>query len=146
MNSRDRLVAALDQDIQQDLVGYRHLLALSQSLHAQLLQRDAQAVEDVNHAIAGLVEQASARAQRRSRILSAFSLKAEDQGMTILVASCSGKLREQLEAGWAELGQLVTACRQQNDYNAQLLAMQHSILDHLLGQTAQSDIYAPPYY
>ncbi|SDT23610.1 flagella synthesis protein FlgN [Halopseudomonas xinjiangensis] len=146
MNSRDRLLAALDQDIQQDLVSYRQLLALSQSLHVQLLQRDAQAVEDTNHAIAVLVEQASARAQRRSRILSAFSLKAEEQGMNILFASCGREVRDGLEAGWAQLGRLVDACRQQNDYNAQLLAMQHSILDHLLGQTAQADIYAPQYY
>lgn len=146
MNSRDRLLAALEQDIGQDLLSYRQLLALSQSLHAQLLQRDAQAVEDTNHTIAGLLEQSSARAQRRSRILSVFSLKAEDQSMTSLFASCSGTVRDRLESGWVELGQLANACRQQNDYNAQLLAMQHSILDHLLGQSAQADIYSPQYY
>lgn len=146
MNSRDRLLAALDQDIQQDLVSYRQVLELSQTLHGQLLQRDAQAVEATNQTLAGLIEQSAIRAQRRSRILGAFSLKAEEQGMDTLFASCGPDGCKGLEAGWTELGRLVGACRQQNDYNAQLLVMQHAILEHLLGQSTPADIYAPRYY
>lgn len=146
MNSRERLLAAFEQDLEQDLSGYRQLLDLSQTLHGQLLRRDAQAVASTNHLLAGLLEQAAARAQRRSRILGAFSLKMDEPGMRELFASCVQDVRLRLENGWQDLGRLVAACHQQNEYNGQLLAMQQAILDHLLSQAAPVDIYAPQYY
>lgn len=142
----ERLQAALEQDLRQDCVAYTNLLRLSESLHAYLLERDTPAVELTNVEITGLLEQVAVRAQRRNRILGAFSLSASERGMQKLIAGCEVPMRKRLEASWSELGRLVRACQQQNERNGKLLAMQQDILNQLLDQGSPSAIYAPQYY
>lgn len=142
----ERLQAALEQDLRQDCVAYTNLLRLSESLHAYLLERDSPAVELTNVEITGLLEQVAVRAQRRNRILGAFSLSASERGMQKLIAGCEVPMRKRLEASWSELGRLVRACQQQNERNGKLLAMQQDILNQLLDQGSPSAIYAPQYY
>lgn len=142
----NRLQAALEQDLRQDCADYRCLLQLSEALHGYLLERDSHAVEMINQKITMRLNQAAARAHRRNRILGAFSLQANEQGMQKLFASCEPLLRQRLEAGWEELGRLVTTCRQQNERNGKLLAMQQDILNQLLDQNTHPAIYAPQYY
>ncbi|WP_150301522.1 flagellar protein FlgN [Pseudomonas profundi] len=142
----ERLQAALEHDLGQDCVAYTSLLRFGEALHACLLERDSPRVEATNRAITGLLEQVAGRAQRRNRILGAFSLSASERGMQKLIASCEMPMRKRLEASWSELGRLVRACQQQNERNGKLLAMQQDILNHLLDQGSQSTIYAPQYY
>lgn len=146
MTSHERLKAALESDLQQDCADYQGLLQLTEALHACLLERDNQAVEEANQAITTLLERAAARAQRRNRILVAFSLQANEQGMQKLIAKCAPPMQQRLEVSWAELVRLVSACHQQNERNGKLLAMQHDILNHLLDPGPQAAIYAPQYY
>ena len=142
----ERLQAALEQDLRQDCEAYTNLLRLGESLHACLLERDSSMVEATNREITGLLEQVAVRAQRRNRILGAFSLSASERGMQKLIASCEALMRARLEACWIELGRLVQACHQQNERNGKLLAMQQDILNQLLDQGSPSTIYAPQYY
>lgn len=146
MSSRARLLAALDEDLQRDQADYQRLLDLTEALHAHLLQRDAQQIERLNQDISSLSAAAAHRAARRSRILAAFSLHADADGMQRLFAGCPPAQRQRLSAGWEALGHLAQACQRQNERNGRLLAMQHDILNQLLGQSAQSSLYSPQYY
>lgn len=143
---QERLLAALEQDLQRDLTGYQQLLVTSEALHDALLKRDTQAVDATNQRVSALVEQAATRAQRRSRILQAFTLGIDQQGMQRLIAQCERVQGQRLAADWVELERLVTACNLQNERNGQLLAMQHDILNQLLSQSSAADIYSPQYY
>lgn len=146
MRTRERLLAALEQDLRRDLKGYQQLLTASEALHGALLKRDAQAVEAVNQQVTALVGQLAVSAQRRSRILQIFSLDVGKQGMKRLIAQCEPVRCQRLGAGWAELERLVAACNLQNERNGKLLATQHDILGQLLSQPGAADIYSPQYY
>lgn len=146
MTSHERLKAALEGDLQQDCADYKGLLQLTEALHGCLLERDNHAVETTNQAITNLLERVAARAQRRNRILTAFSLEASEQGMQKLIATCEPALRQRLAISWGELGRLASECQQQNERNGKLLAMQHDILSQLLDQGPQAAIYMPQYY
>lgn len=146
MKKQERLLAALEQDLQRDLTDYQQLLTISEALHDALLKRDTQTVDAANQQVTALIEQAAARAQRRSRILQAFSLGIDKHGMHNLIAQCEPVRGQRLGASWAELERRVTACNLQNERNGHLLAMQHDILNQLLSQSSAADIYSPQYY
>jgi flagella synthesis protein FlgN len=143
---QDRLLTALEQDLERDLSDYQQLLSVSQGLHDALLRRDSQAVDAANQQVTALLEQLGARAQRRSRILQAFSLDLDKHGMQRLIAQCEPVRGQRLGASWAALEQRVMACNQQNERNGKLLAMQQDILNQLLSQSSAADIYSPQYY
>lgn len=146
MSKQHRLLAALEQDLQQDLSDYRQLQGVTERLHDALLRRDSAAVEAGNQQVVGLVGRSAVRAERRSRILMAFSLPSDGQGMLRLLQLCEADQRQRLAADWMELQRLVRSCHKQNESNGKLLAMQNDILTHLLAQSSASDIYTPQYY
>src|SRR5690554_5984463 len=117
LNRQQKLLAALEQDLQRDLAEYRQLLSLTEALHDALLRRDSPVVEARNQQVAALLDEVKTRAAR-----------------------------SRLAVGWDELQTLVRACNWQNENNGKLLAMQHDILTQILGQSAAADIYTPQYY
>lgn len=146
MNRQQKLLAALEQDLQRDLAEYRQLLSLTEALHDALLRRDSPVVEARNQQVAALLDEVKTRAARRTRILLAFSLPGDGVGMLRLIRLCDPEQRSRLAVGWDELQTLVRACNWQNENNGKLLAMQHDILTQILGQSAAADIYTPQYY
>ncbi|WP_312254940.1 flagellar protein FlgN [Stutzerimonas nitrititolerans] len=132
MSQREKLLAVVDDDLQQDCSDYRSLRELMQMLYGHLLERDVPEIERINAQIDNRIEVLAARAQRRSKVLTAFRLEATGPGMQRLLASCSGERGEALQWHWQQLGELARQCQQLNERNGRLLAMHHEILQQLL--------------
>jgi Flagellar biosynthesis/type III secretory pathway chaperone len=144
VNKREALLRAVGDDIQRDRDDYQRLRELLQTLYQALLARELRRIEEVNPQITALIDAARARAERRSKILRAFGCAADAGGMQRLLASCPPPRRETLRQAWQQLGTLAAECSQLNERNGRLLAMQHDILQQLLGGDAP--LYAPPAY
>ncbi|WP_313499701.1 flagella synthesis protein FlgN [Stutzerimonas nitrititolerans] len=132
MSQREKLLAVVDDDLQQDCSDYRSLRELMQRLYGHLLERDVPEIERINAQIDNRIEVLAARAQRRSKVLTAFRLEATGPGMQRLLASCPGERGEALQQHWQQLGELARQCQQLNERNGRLLAMHHEILQQLL--------------
>src|SRR5690606_35806855 len=57
LNRQQKLLAALEQDLQRDLAEYRRLLSLTEALHDALLRRDSPAVEACNQQVGALLDE-----------------------------------------------------------------------------------------
>ncbi|MCJ0975245.1 flagellar protein FlgN [Pseudomonas sp. PS1] len=146
MNQRDKLLTVVDEDLQQDCGDYLALRELMQELYGRLLERDVPEIDRINLQIIVRVEAIAARAQRRSKVLTAFRLEPSGVGMRRLLASCSGPLGESLQRHWQRVGDLAVQCQQFNEHNGKLLAMHHDILQQLLAGGQDARLYAPQAY
>lgn len=143
MSPRDRLVAALVADLEHDHAAYERLRCCVDSLHAHLAARDGEAVAELNDEISVLTEAAAGRAARRSRILEALSCSPDGEGMRALIDSLDPSRRQTMAHLWQGIAALARECREQNERNGRLLAMQHDILRQLLGAGPSGALYAP---
>ncbi len=146
MSQRERLLAAVDADLEQDCGDYRVLRGLMGELYERLLERDCAEIERLNLQVTLHVEAIALRAQRRSKVLAAFGLQADVDGMRRLLASATGALSQSLQQHWQQLGALALQCRQLNGHNGQLLAMHHDVLQQLLAGSPDARLYAPQPY
>lgn len=142
MNQRARLLQVIEQDIQQD---GRDCLALRdrlQDLYRHLLARDSAQIEALNPEIQALLDAVGVRAQRRSRVLRAFALPLDAEGMRTLLSNYAPPRREDLQQAWLQLGQLIAQCKRLNERNGKLLAMHHDILSQLMGSPREQAVYS----
>lgn len=146
MSQRDKLLTVLDEDLQQDCGDYLALRQLMQDLYSRLLERDVPEIDRINLLITVRVEAIAARAQRRSKILTAFRLDTSGVGMRRLLASCTGTRGESLQQHWQQVGDLAVQCQQFNEHNGKLLAMHHDILQQLLVGSQDARLYSPQAY
>jgi len=145
VSQRDKLLAVVDADLREDCDQYGSLRQLMRELYERLLERDCSAIDRINLQITQHVEAIASRAQRRSKVLAAFRLNADGDGMRRLLHSVPGPLGESLRQHWQQVGELAAQCRQLNEHNGKLLAMHHDILQQLLAGS-QDTIYAPQPY
>ncbi|MDU4250297.1 MULTISPECIES: flagellar protein FlgN [Pseudomonas] len=146
MTQRARLLQVIEQDIQQD---GRDCLALRdrlQELYRYLLARDSAQIEALNPDIQALLDAVAARAQRRSRVLRAFQLPMDADGMRTLLSNYKPPRREELQQEWLQLGQLTAQCKRLNERNGKLLAMHHDILSQLMGDPREQPVYSRQLY
>lgn len=146
MSQRDRLLAVVDEDLQQDGSDYLVLRELMQSLYGHLLERDVAKIEGVNLQIGSRVEALGVRAGRRSKVLAAFGLEPTGAGMQRLLAVSSGARGEALRQQWQRVGELAAECQQLNERNGKLLAMHHEILQQLLVGNPGNQLYTHQAY
>nr|WP_232106476.1 flagellar protein FlgN [Pseudomonas mendocina] len=136
----------VEQDLHQDCADYLTLRGLMQELYQQLLKRDSRQIDLLNEQILPLVDQAKARAERRSKVLAAFQLGSGNSAMQKLLARYPQAQRKHLELTWEQLGQLAGQCKRLNERNGKLLAMHNEILDQLLGEPGAGQLYTPQPY
>lgn len=141
-----QLLQVIEQDLHQDCADYLALRGLMQELYQQLLQRDSRQIDLLNEQILPLVDQAKARAERRSKVLAACQLGSGPSAMQKLLARYPQAQRKHLEHTWEQLGQLAGQCKRLNERNGKLLAMHHEILDQLLGEPGAGQLYTPQPY
>lgn len=146
MSQRERLLAVVDDDLQQDCGDYLALRELMQALYSRLLERDVAEIDRINLQITVRVEAIAARAQRRSKVLAAFRLETSGAGMRRLLKSCPGPRGDSLKQHWQQVGDLAVQCQQFNEHNGKLLAMHHDILQQLLAGNQDARIYSPQAY
>ncbi|MBH3341117.1 flagellar export chaperone FlgN [Pseudomonas mendocina] len=141
-----QLLQIVEQDLHQDCADYLTLRGLMQELYQQLLKRDSRQIDLLNEQILPLVDQAKARAERRSKVLAAFQLGSGNSAMQKLLARYPQAQRKHLELTWEQLGQLAGQCKRLNERNGKLLAMHNEILDQLLGEPGAGQLYTPQPY
>ncbi|OMG64822.1 flagellar protein FlgN [Stutzerimonas balearica] len=146
MNQRDRLLAVVADDIRQDCEQYLALRDLMQTLYTFLLERDSAEIDRLNLQITRHVEALEVRARRRAKVLGAFRMSGDGDGMQRLLASYPADQRAELQTGWQQLGSLARHCQQLNERNGKLLAMHHDLLQQLLGDQRDARVYQPHAY
>ncbi len=146
MNRREQLLNVVEQDTQHDCDDYMCLRGLMQELYQQLLNRNCQQIDLLNAKIANLVDQVRGRAERRSKILRAFGLGTGAEAIQQLFGLFSLGRDERLRQIWGQLNQLVIQCKHLNERNGKLLAMHNDILNQLIGEGCNTDLYAPHFY
>ncbi|SDH84220.1 flagellar protein FlgN [Pseudomonas panipatensis] len=142
---RARLLQLVESDIRLDRVDYVYLRGSLLDLHEQLMARDSDAIARSNQRIVELVDGLRQRAERRGKVLQAFALENDRGGMQRLLQGFPGASREALQRDWQALAGQVEECRQLNERNGRLLAMQSEILDQLLAEQAGHGVYTPEY-
>jgi flagella synthesis protein FlgN len=146
VKQREQLLQVIEQDVRQDCADYLALRGSMQELYQQLLERNCRQIDLLNEQITTLVEQVRARAGRRSKILAVFRLGGDSAAMRQLLSHYPRARSEHLQQVWQQLGQLVVQCKQLNERNGKLLAMHNDILDQLLGDGRNPQLYAPQFY
>lgn len=146
MKQREQLLQVIEQDVRRDCADYLALRGAMQELYQQLLERNCRQIDLLNEQITTLVEQVRARAGRRSKILAVFRLGGDSAAMQQLLSHYPRARSEHLQRVWQQLGQLVVQCKQLNERNGKLLAMHNDILDQLLGDGRDPQLYAPQFY
>jgi len=141
-----QLLQIIEQDLQQDCADYLALRGFMQELYQQLLRRDSRQIDLLNEQIVPLVDQARVRAERRSKVLTAFQLGSGHSAMEKLLQRFPQAQRDHLAHTWQQLGQLAGQCKRLNERNGKLLAMHHEILEQLLGEPGSAQLYAPQPY
>jgi flagella synthesis protein FlgN len=146
VKQREQLLQVIEQDVRRDCADYLALRGAMQELYQQLLERNCRQIDLLNEQITTLVEQVRARAGRRSKILAVFRLGGDSAAMQQLLSHYPRARSEHLQRVWQQLGQLVVQCKQLNERNGKLLAMHNDILDQLLGDGRDPQLYAPQFY
>ncbi|MCP8462733.1 flagellar protein FlgN [Pseudomonas sp. ZM23] len=146
MTQRARLLQVVDQDIQQDARDCLGLRDRLQELYRHLLARDSAQIDRLNPEIQALLEAVTLRAQRRSKVLRAFGLQQDAEGMRTLLSNYPPPRREELQQEWLQLGQLTAQCKRLNERNGKLLAMHHDILSQLMGDVREQAVYSQQGY
>lgn len=146
MSRREQLLQVIEQDVQQDCADYLALRGSMQELYQQLLERNCRQIDLLNEQITSLVEQVRARAGRRSKILAVLRLGAGYAALQQLLGHYPQARGEHLQQAWQQLGQLLAQCKYLNERNGKLLAMHNDILNQLLGDGRDPQLYAPQFY
>lgn len=146
MNQRDKLLEVVASDLQQDCEDYSALRDLMQALYAFLLERDSPEIDRLNLQITTRVETIGSRAQRRTKVLGAFRLQPDAEGMRRLLSCYPNEQAVGLSQLWRRLGTLASQCQQINERNGKLLAMHHEILGQLLAGSHDARLYQPQMY
>lgn len=139
---RQRLLSIVDADIQQDVSAYQSILGLMQGLYESLMARDCLRIEEANAQVAQLLEEVRTRSGRRAKILQAFNVTVDSEGMRLLLAGYPSFVRPKLLSNWEKLAHMVEACKQLNGRNGQLIAMHNDIILQLLNSRTESGLYA----
>lgn len=135
MSQKDKLLAVVAGDIAADLNTYGQLQTLLDELHERLLARDTLAIERLNQNVEPCLDALAECSTRRGKVLRAFGLAADPEGMQRLLDAYPAPQREAVRSQWQQLGQAVRHCRQRNERNGRLLAMHNDILNQLLNGT-----------
>ena len=146
MSQREKLLAVVDTDLQQDCRDYLALRELMQELYSRLLERDVPEIDRINLQVTDRVEAIALRAQRRSKVLAAFGLEQSGDGMRRLLEGCTGDRGASLSKHWKQIGDLAVQCQQFNEHNGKLLAMHHDILQQLLIGNQDAQLYSQQAY
>lgn len=146
MTKREQLLQVVEQDVQLDCTDYLSLRGLMQELYQQLLERNSSQIDLLNAQVSSLVDQVRLRAQRRSKILAAFALGADNTALQQLFALFPESRGDHLRRAWEQLGQLAAQCKQLNERNGKLLAMHNDILSQLLGDGRDAQLYTPQFF
>ncbi len=146
MSQREKLLAVVDDDLQQDCSDYLSLRELMQEMYGHLLKHDVPEIDRTNVLIGSRIEALSARAARRSKVLAAFGQETTAAGMQRLLAGSPGERGESLRRHWQQVGELAAECQQLNERNGKLLAMHHEILQQLLAGNQDAQLYSPQAY
>lgn len=147
MTRSEQLVQLAGRDIELDCADYQGLQRLMQGLYEQLLVRNSAQIESINQQIMVLVEFIRTRAERRSKILTAFGLSPSIPGaMEKLLMHCPIPNRNTYLQRWTELEKLIQHTKSLNERNGKLLAMHNDILNQILGGNAAAQVYSPRYY
>lgn len=146
MNQRERLLDAMEQDLRLDSDDYFYLRGLMQELRQSLMQCDTGTVHLLNERIQALLGNAQERAARRVKLLKAFGLAFDEIGMQAFIALYPAPRIRDMEALWAQLGEVARQCHSLNEVNGQLLASQHEILGQLLEPQRGDGLYGPQAY
>ncbi|RFA30716.1 flagellar protein FlgN [Alkalilimnicola ehrlichii] len=144
MNQTQKLLSVVADDIQADLREYSRIRELMEALYDGLLERDSVRIGTLNGEIAELTEQAKLRAERRSKILIAFRLEADADGMQRLFSAFNEPLKTHVTDNWQQLGDQIAECQRLNNRNGKLLAMHQEILGQLMGTKDPSQLYQEP--
>nr|WP_272890901.1 flagellar protein FlgN [Stutzerimonas sp. S1] len=140
------MLQVVDDDLQQDCGDYLALRDLMQALYTFLLERDSVEIDRLNRQIGRHVASLGGRAERRGKVLAAFRLREDGDGMQRLLNGYPEARRAALQQRWQQLGQLAAECQQLNERNGKLLAMHHEILEQLLAAHQQTHLYGPQAY
>jgi flagella synthesis protein FlgN len=135
VSQKDKLLAVVAADIAADLNTYGQLQSLLDELHERLLARDTLAIEQLNQRIEPCLNALAECSARRGKVLRAFGLTADPEGMQRLLDAYPATQGETVRSQWQQLGQAVRDCRQRNERNGRLLAMHNDILNQLLNGT-----------
>ncbi|MGE8361649.1 flagella synthesis protein FlgN [Pseudomonas sp.] len=146
MSRREQLLQVAEQDVQQDCADYLSLRGLMQELYQQLLNRNSQQIDLLNDQISHLVDQVRGRAERRSKILTAFGLGAGAPAVQQLFGLYPEGRGDHLRQTWQQLNQLVLQCKRLNERNGKLLAMHNDILNQMLGEQLDNQLYTPHFF
>jgi flagella synthesis protein FlgN len=142
VSQRDQLLKVVEQDVHDDLTGFARLYEWMGRLQVALMARETVTIAEANGHIAALMDAASARARRRSRVLEVFRLGADTRAMESLIGLYEPVRRGHLDQAWKTLIASVERCRDLNERNGKLLAMHSEIFQQLARQdTAQ--VYSP---
>ena len=148
MTRAEQLFDLLLRDLQQDCLDYQALKRLMGCLYEALMARHASEIESLNQQVNLLLDYVRARAQRRSKILSAFNQgqPLSTQAMTQLIARSPAPWQERLGDAWQQLETQVRETKLLNERNGKLLAMHSELLSQLLGARHSQAVYQPSYY
>nr|WP_250646408.1 flagellar protein FlgN [Pseudomonas oligotrophica] len=139
-------MAVVADDIRQDGEDYLALRDLMQALYTFLLERDSEEIDRLNLQITRHVEALDLRARRRAKVLAAFRLPGDVDGMQRLLAGYAEPQASEVRRQWQQLGSLAAHCQQLNERNGKLLAMHHDVLQQLLGDHLDARVYQPQPY
>lgn len=146
MTRRDKLLQVFRQDVLDDRADYLQLETLMQCLYDQLMRRDCPGIDQSNVRIDAHLQRLAARAGRRSKVLAAFGLAADEPGIQRLLQQYPPAQAASLDAAWPALGQLAARCKALNTRNGQLLAQHHDLLNQLLAAQQVDPLYQPQHY
>ena len=128
------IVKALILGVQQDCGHYRELVTLLLRQHALLASHDVDGLNRHNEQQTILMATVAQLAKARCQHLQTLGLKADEKGMTTLIAKLPLSLRTTVANQWQQLEQLLHQCLRQNELNGRLLAGQMETIHSLLGQ------------
>jgi flagellar biosynthesis protein FlgN len=147
MTRSEQLIQLVGRDLEQDCTDYQGLQRLMRALYEQLLARNSAQIESINQQIAVLIDLIRSRAQRRTKILAAFSLSHNKPGaMEQLLTLSPPPHRGRFLQYWDDLENLVRETKSLNERNGKLLAMHNDILGQIMGGPQSTQVYSPRYY
>lgn len=145
-DKREQLLAVVESDLQQDVSDFLALRGLMQELYGCLLQRDTPQIDLFNQQVSALLELIGQRSQRRGKVLLAFNLQLDEEGMASLLDSYPPVRRTRVQQLWGQLEQLIEQCKRLNERNGGLLAMHNDILNQLLASEGDAGLYGQSGY
>ena len=142
MSQRDQLLKVVEQDVHDDLTGFALLHEWMGRLQVALMAREIVTITEANGHIVALMDAASARARRRSRVLEVFRLGTDTRAMDSLIGLYEPVRRGHVDHAWKTLIASVERCRDLNERNGKLLAMHGEIFQQLARQDP-AQVYSP---